>query len=199
MAFHETRLPVDIELGAVGGPTFFTTVLELFSGYEQRNINWSTSRGRWDIGYGVRKRSDMDAVRAFFYARRGKAHGFRFKDWTDYEISPAQQIGTGDGGTTQFQIYKRYSDGGHYYDRNITKPVAGTDTVYLDASETTAYTLDTTTGIITFDSAPANGVVVSVEVEFDVPVRFDIDALPVSAQGLQLESITGIQIVELRV
>lgn len=199
MAFHETRLPVDIELGAVGGPSFFTTVLELFSGYEQRNINWTKARGRWDIGYGIREEADMDSVRDFFYARRGRAHGFRFKDWTDYELD-TQQIGTGDGTETEFQIYKRYSDGGYYYDRDIKKPVSGTVEVYLNgALQASGYSVDTTTGVITFDTAPSIGDVVSAACDFDVPVRFDIDQLPVTAHGLQLQSVTGIDIVELRV
>ena len=199
MSFHEVRLPVDIELGAVGGPMFNTTILELFSGYEQRNVNWSAAKGRWDIAYGIRDTADMDIVIAFFYGRNGRAYGFRFKDWTDYQIDPAQQIGVGDGAEVNFQIYKRYSSGGYNYDRTISKPVSGSETVYLDGVETSAYTIDYTTGVITFDSAPANGVVVSVTCEFDVPVRFDIDHLPVTAHGIELESVRDINIVEIRV
>lgn len=198
--FHEVRLPEDIELGAVGGPQFNTTVLELYSGYEQRNVNWSKTRGKWDIGYGLRDRADMDTVIAFFYARQGKAYGFRFKDWTDYEIDSIQSIGTGDGSTTEFQIYKRYSSGGYYYDRDIYKLVSGTTKVYKDSvQQTVNFSVDDDTGIVTFAIAPSVGEDIGVICEFDVPVRFDIDYLPVNAYGIELESIRGIDIVEIRV
>lgn len=198
--FHEVRLPVDLELGAVGGPQFKTTVLELYSGYEQRNVNWSRTRGQWDVGYGVRDRDDMDSLIEFFYARQGKAYGFRFKDWTDFEIATAQTIGTGDGSTTDFQIYKRYSSGGYYYDRDIYKLVSGTTKVYKDGvQQTVNFSVDDNTGIVSFAIAPSAGEDITVVCEFDVPVRFDIDHLPVTAHGLDLESIRGIDIVEIRV
>jgi hypothetical protein len=64
--------------------------------YEQRNINWSSARGRWDVASGLKKQTQLDTLIAFFRARKGRAHGFRFKDWTDYKAT-GQAIGTGDG------------------------------------------------------------------------------------------------------
>jgi len=199
-SFHEVRLPVDIEVGAVGGPQFNTTILELYSGYEQRNINWEKVRGRWDLSYAVRGMDDMDDLIAFFYARQGRAYGFRFKDWTDYEIASIQAIGTGDGSTTAFQAYKRYSSGGHYYDRTLSKLVSGTVTVYEDGVPSAPQpTVNVNTGVITFAAAPALGVVVGLVCEFDLPVRFDMDHLQVRAIGIELESLPQIDIVEIRV
>ncbi len=51
--FHEVRMPIDVERGAVGGPGFKTRVLPLESGFEQRNIDWSDTRGEWDLSYGL--------------------------------------------------------------------------------------------------------------------------------------------------
>ena len=39
------------------------------------------------------------------------------------------------------------------------------------------WTVDTTTGVVTFTAAPAGGVIVRAGFEFDVPVRFDTDKL----------------------
>lgn len=208
MAFHETRLPEDVERGAEGGPAFNTTILALNSGFEQRNQNWEAARGRWNIGYGIQTKSAFDLVKAFFYARRGRFHGFRFKDWSDYEIgdssdsSTRQTIGVGDASNDTFQIYKRYSDGGEDYDRTITKPVNGTLLVYLDGvlqTETTNYTVDYTTGIITFTSPPGGSVVVAVICEFDVPVRFDTDNFGITLATFDAGSIPDLPVVELRV
>lgn len=45
-------------------------------------------------------------------------------------------------------------------------------TVKLNSTPTSAYTVNNTTGVITMNSAPANGVSVKVSCEYDTPVRF---------------------------
>ncbi len=76
MAFHEIQFPPKIAYGASGGAEFNTSISTTFAGFEQRNINWQKSRGKWDISTGIKTKSDMDSVIAFFRARFGKAHGF---------------------------------------------------------------------------------------------------------------------------
>lgn len=93
--FHETRLPEHVEAGAKGGPEFNTTVIEMTSGREQRVKRWALPRYSWDLSYGIMDQEDYNAVMAFFMARRGRAFGFRFKDWSDYR-GTSEAIGTGD-------------------------------------------------------------------------------------------------------
>ena len=105
MAFHEVRFPDDISRGARGGPERRTQVVELASGDEERNASWANSRRRYDAAYGIRRADDLAAVVAFFEARNGRLHGFRWKDWGDYRsglpstpVTPIDQaLGTGDG------------------------------------------------------------------------------------------------------
>jgi uncharacterized protein (TIGR02217 family) len=123
--FHEVRFPDNIAYGATGGPEFATTVVATGSGHEKRNVNWAEARGRWDVASGLKKQAQIDELIAFFRARRGKAYGFRFKDWTDYRATD-QPLGTGDGALTQFQLVKHYPSGSVIEVRTITKPVAGT-------------------------------------------------------------------------
>lgn len=199
MAFDEVRLPTCIEAGAVGGPGFKTTVITLSSGFEKRNQDWSETRGQWDIAFGIKEKDDLDALIAFFYARRGRARGFRFKDFSDFEME-MQAIGVGDGSNDEFQIYKRYTSGGVDYDRVITKIVTGTLQVWVNGvlQPGSNYTIDYNTGLITFTSPPAGSAIVSAACEFDVPVRFDIDRLGVNMQHLQQGSIPQINIVEIK-
>ena len=63
---------------------------------------------------------------------------------------------------------------------------------------TSGWTIDSTTGIITFAAAPGAGVSVTAGFEFDVPVRFDTDELPVTLDIERLGSITSIPLVEVR-
>lgn len=204
MTIHNVRLPVDVERGARGGPSFNTTILELSSGFEKRNINWSYARGRWDIGYGIQSDSDLQDVKDFFYARFGRAYGFRFKDWTDYVLGVS---GTGSlvlvatGGETDVQIIKTYASGGFQYNRPLTRIVDSTYEVYLNDSlqtETTHYTIDVDTGVISFVSTLNSSDEVDVYCEFDVPVRFDVDAMEVEALWADAQSVPSIPVVEIR-
>ena len=207
MAFHEVRFPDDISRGARGGPERRTQIVELASGDEERNATWANSRRRYDVAYGVRRADDLAAVVAFFEARNGRLHGFRFKDWGDHKSClpsqvPAptdQPIGTGDGTTTGFQLLKRYASGGQIWTRTITKPVAGTVRIALDGAEQlSGWSVDTTTGVVTFSAAPGAGVAVTAGFEFDVPVRFDSDQMDLTIETYQLGSWGQIPVLEIR-
>ena len=198
MAFHEVQFPTDISFGSAGGPQFNTEVIELGSAFEKRNQNWTYSRERWDVAYGIDTKTKLTALATFFYARRGKAHGFRFKNHDDYQATN-QELGSGDGATTTFQLVKLYTSGGETYTRKITKPVTGTITVYLDSVEqTSTISVSTTTGIVTFDSAPSSGEIVTADFDFDIPVRFDTDHLPINFAQYEARA-ASVPIVEIRV
>ena len=207
MAFHEVRFPDDISRGARGGPERRTQIVELASGDEERNASWANSRRRYDAAYGIRRADDLASVVAFFEARNGRLYGFRFKDWADFKSclpsqtpSAADQvIGTGDGTTTAFQLVKRYASGSQTWTRSITKPVAGTVLVAIDGvMQASGWSIDTTTGLITFDTAPVAGASITAGFEFDVPVRFDTDTLDVTLDIERLGSITSIPLIEVR-
>jgi len=206
MAFHEIRFPDNISRGARGGPERRTQIVELASGDEERNASWANSRRRYDAAYGIRRADDLAAVVAFFEARNGRLYGFRWKDWGDYKSclpsgTPAaidQAIGTGDGTTSVFQLVKAYTSGAQTWVRSITKPVAGTVAVALDGVvQASGWSVDATTGQITFATAPATSIAITAEFEFDVPVRFDTDMLDVTHDIERLGSITSIPLIQL--
>lgn len=198
MAFHDVRLPEDVERGAAGGPEFKTTIQQLNSARENRNIDWSRARHSWDIGYGIGDTTVFGVVRRFFYSRRGRGHSFRFKDWSDFELDRAV-IATGDGSETDFQIVKKYTDAAATYSRPLTKIVASTYSVWVNnvlQTETTDYTIDLTTGIVTFLSAVTDTHDIEVECEFDVPVRFDVDKIDVTLELYNKGAIPNLPIIE---
>jgi uncharacterized protein (TIGR02217 family) len=207
MAFHEIRFPDSISRGAKGGPERRTRIVELASGDEERNASWANSRRRYDVSYGVRRADDLAAVVAFFEARNGRLHAFRFKDWSDYKsclpsATPAptdQIIGTGNGSTTTFALTKTYASGAQSWARAIIKPVAGTVTVSLNGvAQGSGWSVNTTTGIVTFTVPPTTGAVIRAGFEFDVPVRFDTDELPVTLDIERTGSIPSIPLIEVR-
>jgi uncharacterized protein (TIGR02217 family) len=198
-AFHEVQFPPAISYGASGGPGYLTTVVATASGHEHRNSNWAAARGKWDVASGLRDREHVAELIAFFRARRGRAHGFRFKDWTDYQ-GVAQVLGTGTGALTTFQLIKNYASGGIIEGRLITRPVTGTVKVYRNGVlATSGVTVDHGTGVVTFTTAPAAGVIVTADFEFDVPTRFDTDQMDITIETYALGSWGQVPVVEIRV
>jgi uncharacterized protein (TIGR02217 family) len=201
--FHEVRFPEAISFGSSGGPRFSTLVVVAASGFEQRNANWAEGRASYNAGTGMTSEAALGELIAFFRARKGKAYGFRFKDWSDYRsgadgVSPVDQvIGAGDGVTTDFPLVKTYLSGEEAHRRAIVKPVEGTVRVAVDAEERlTGWTLDG--GIVRFEVPPQSGETVQAGFEFDVPARFDTDALAVSLETFRAGAVPDIPIVELR-
>src|SRR5256885_1044599 len=84
MSFHEILFPLDIALKSAGGPERKTEVVALGSGREERNARWAHSRRRYDAGYGVKTLDALSQVVAFFEERRGRLHGFRWRDRLDH-------------------------------------------------------------------------------------------------------------------
>lgn len=210
MAFHDVRFPANLSFGSVGGPERRSEIVTLASGYEERNSPWAHSRRRYDAGMGLRSLDDVQALLAFFEARAGQLHGFRWKDWSDYRsgqhsANPAftdQVIGEGDGETRLFQLTKAYVSGATRYVRPITKPVldsvrAGVGGIELFPGE--GYSVDHGLGIVSFDTPPEIGAEVTGGFEFDVPVRFDADHIAVSVASFQAGAMPQVPIVEVRV
>lgn len=184
--FLETpRFPDCISKGSTGGPRWNTVIVMSGSGYEQRDQRWQDTLHEYNAEFGIKRMSDLEQLKEFYLAVRGPLYGFRYKDWADYKscaISTTitgldQTIGVGDGSTTEFQLIKQYKQGFNY-DRPISKPVIDTVEVALNGvPQPTGRSIDTTTGIITFDTAPANNVQITAGYEFDVPCRFVMDTL----------------------
>ena len=58
--------------------------------------------------------------------------------------------------------------------------------------------MDATTGVVTFDQAPPDGAVLTAGFAFDVPVRFDTDALRITAAGVAAGEVPDVPVVEVR-
>lgn len=207
MDFCEQRLAHRLAFGSTSGVERRTEVVQLASGFEQRTTPWAHGRRRYLIGGGVRTLAEAQALTAFFEARRGRLVGFRFKDPADYGSAVPgaaitaldQTIGTGDGSATAFALVKSYGDLGGAYLRPIRKPVAGSVRVAVaGAALTTGWSVDETTGVVTFTTPPAAGAAVTAGFEFDTPVRFDVDRLDVTLESFDAARVSAFSLIEVR-
>ena len=202
-AFDEVDFPIAIGVEASVAPGFSTNVVTSASGHEFRNANWASARLRFDAGPGVRGDGELEALIAFFRARRGSAVGFRFRDPYDCSSSGMtgvagvsdQLLGTGDGARVRFALVKHYGGG---EERRITRPVAGSVVVAVGGvARATGWTVEAG-GELLFDVAPVTGAAVTAGYLFDVPVRFAEDRLEINRASFLAGAAPSVPLIEVR-
>lgn len=191
MSFNSTaRFPLNIAFGAIGGPRYQTSIAPVNSGREYRNADWTSSLGKWEVGMRPMRKADTDALIAFFRAVKGRAYGFRFRDWSDYQVTAGQGVVIQNPDGT-LQLAKQYISGSLIEYRPIATPVQGT--VVMTGGGTIDYITGQVVGGSTSNTWTG---------EFDIPVRFDTDELHLDAvdksQGEVLFQWQQIPIVEIR-
>jgi hypothetical protein len=141
----------------------------------------------------------MDALIAFFRSMKGKGHGFRFKDWNDFQCTIAQGVlGTGNGtGAPAYQLGKLYVAGALSETRTISKPVSGQVAVQRNGAAVTIggaagnIAIDSTTGIGTF-VADAQSAATSITVGATTTVVLTTNpGTLIAGQRLFLSGFTG--------
>lgn len=187
MSFLELRFPTNISLGSRGGPRWRTIVTPTQGGWEKRIQKWEDILSEYDVGYGVRTLEDGQDLVAFFNEVRGRAYGFRYKDWLDY--SATDEIFSPEG-TPTFQLVKTYGTGFNDYIRDIKKPVAGV-TMKRNGGSFTNFTLDTTTGIGTFTATLFTGNVNAVSQAANARVGFTASHGRSIGDKIYFESVGG--------
>ncbi len=200
--FHDIRFPMRLALGAIGGPERRSQIITLASGRETRNSTWSQSRRRWDVGGAITDLARLQELVAFFEARAGRLFGFRFRDPLDFSsaapgntISETDQVlGRGDGATQSFYLQKVYGE----VARPITKPVASSVVVAANGNPlASGWSLEASTGELSFESPPAAGVTVSAGFEFDCAVRFESDQIQAVIEAFGTGRIASVGLVEI--
>lgn len=200
--FDEVEFPEELlSYGSSLGPEFNTTVVVAKSGREKRAQNWEDCRVTWDAASVINTMEQWNMLSAFFRNRKGKARGFRFRDLSDSECDHGPLgSGTGNGVLTQFQMGKIYEDHLYYTLRKIYKPHTSTVEVFVNGvKQTSGYTVNANTGIVTFTSPPSNGALLTWSGVFSIPARFDTDNLKGTVEDFDQVTCGSVPIVELKV
>ena len=161
-------------------PTFYTASAKSASGYQVR-VGYATApTWEWDLTYEFLKdataASDLKQLLGFWLAMQGDLKPFLFQDPDDYAVT-RQAVGTGDGSTTTFTLYRTYGSG-----QTGTEPIGYVNgaepfNVYLNGTlvASSTYTIVSTTPMaqqIKFTSAPASGAVITADFSFYYFVHF---------------------------
>lgn len=207
MTIPAYRLPPHIEAGSQFSPTWNDVIQEAVAGNEQRYGKWTKCRGIGNLAYGLLTTSptydaDFRAIMAIYLAHSG-LYPFRFRDWADYQLTD-ENIGTGNGVRTEFQITKTYDPGmillntagGRTYVRDIFL-FANTPVIKVDGvtkTVTTDYNIGAD-GVCAFTLPPANLKAITCTAEFDIPVRID-GQIQLAPKESDIVTITSLPIKE---
>lgn len=198
MAYDNVPFPLSVDR-CISETGFDTDITPLGNGAEVRTANWDDGLISFNAILGVRDLDDLRTLRKFHVLRRGRARSFPVRDLLDCQatfdgsLMAIEAVGNGTAGP--FQLTKTYSDAGNSYIREITKPEQGTIKIYVGAvlkTETTHYTIDYLTGLVTFLAGhfPAASAVIEWSGRFYVPVRFTLDRLPLQDIFINMKADT---------
>ncbi len=218
MTFYNAEPPGTISQGSEAAPVSLVDIARGPTGFDQRRSRRSRRLRRFNLAKNIRKANDINDLYAFFEVMNGPEHSFAITNILDDrsckpENTPAANdavIGSGDGANAVFQLKKQYKvtevDGSTVVaiDRNIYLPVSGTVLIAVDGvtkTETTHYTVNYATGVVTFTAGnePAVGVNnVTAGFKFREKVRFDTNDLSVVAEFVRVGSASSIPLIEVR-
>lgn len=149
---------------------FNTKVLTAKTGREFRSSFTSYPTYTVDLSFEYLSLADWKTLLGFFNSRRGRFDSFLFEDANDKSVT-AQSFGTGNGAQTAFQLVRTLG--------GFTEPcenINGTPSIYLNGVlQSSGYTISST-GVVTFSSAPANAVAITWTGNYYWRVRFDQDS-----------------------
>jgi len=215
--FFECEFPTAIAFQASGGQMFSTQINEGFSGYEQRNQNWSLPRGKWKTALDHKPLSYFQQVYDFWLNVKGRADAFRFLDPKDCQAVDQVCALVNDSPFTGcvYQLQQTYVAG----PRSITKPVYKPITsavlrfdgtycsqvvrIYVGGVLAVGWALDQTTGLVTLAEDPGSSPV-TWSGQYHLPVRFDTDECNAVieesdvADGYALITWPGVELYEVR-
>jgi uncharacterized protein (TIGR02217 family) len=219
--FDDVILPDRWAIGATqSGP--ITGNQAVFTGSGRRKVNerWSKKLHRWNVGYAVQRSTDAYEILKYYNSVGGNSDTFLAKNPNDWNTTdglmkpgdetnitkddqPAQNTVTngflGDGATLTFQTGKRYTIGSTANRFQPTvKLKVNTIKVAIGGStiSTAAWSVSTTSGIITLTTAATTAQAVTWGGEFYSVVFFENGSLEESIENYDARSIPSIVLQE---
>jgi uncharacterized protein (TIGR02217 family) len=135
--------------------------------------------------------SDLQFLEGFYNQQQGRFGAFLFTDATDNSVI-GQQVAIGDGTTTTFQLVR--TRGG------FTEPVQAPQAwnIYLNGvPQSSGYTVSST-GVLTFTTAPGAGVSIIADISYCWNVRFDDDSYSFEQFAYQLHRLKMVKLAQVK-
>ena len=211
MAFRNLPFPGRISAGGDSTPVLQVDISRSASGNEKRVSRRGVALHTFTAPLNIRTLDDIYEVKKHFLIVGGPLYSFPYKDLLDFKsVAPEVTnipsnldclVGTGDGSTATFQLVKTYPESGFFYTRPIYLPVQGTVLISVAGvakTETTHWTMNYTTGILTFTGGniPTSGQLIKAGFEFNCKVRYATNNIQAVAEAYRAGSIPSLTLIE---
>lgn len=163
---------------------------------------WERVRRQWTVSWG---QEGEDTIENLFEIQKHD-RGFLFIPPRLRDYAATGDLGTGDGSTAAFQLKRTVTSGARSFSYAIKYPLndlmtpvrddAAVIQVFVDDVLNTDWTLGSL-GMITFDSAPADGAAVTASFQFATPVRWVSERLDISLRTKNVTEIRSAVLEEL--
>ena len=193
--FYDIVFPESISMKSSYIIEYNTIINKSKNGNELRISNYDYPLLSYNVINEIKTKTELEDIINFFKLVKGRAYGFKFKDWLDYKVIN-QNIAVADGEQKDFQLIKTYNINNKLQTRKITKPKQVS--IFINNQNiTTNISINYENGIITFNTPPEKDTIISASFEFYVPVRFDNDKIEIVMKNEKVGEIKDLKIVEL--
>ncbi len=161
-------------------PTFQTRIQRAVSGRELRALDYPYPLWQFALVYDFLRDNpaagydELRTLLGFFMLCQGAFGTFLFQDPSDFQVT-GQQIGIGDASTTVFQLQRVMGAILPY--GGFLEPIVAPNVVraiHLNGllQAPTSYSVDPTTGLVSFSTAPSSGLIISADFSYYFRCRF---------------------------
>ena len=165
-------------------PTFQTRIQRAASGRELRALDYPYPLWQFTLVFDLLRDNpaagydELRTLMGFYMLCQGAFGTFLFQDPSDDQVA-GQQIGTGDGVKTVFQLQRAMGTGlpGGGFSEPIVAPNVVT-AIYLNGivQDPVGYSVDPETGLVTLSTPPVNGVIITADYSYYFRCRFVDDS-----------------------
>ncbi len=165
-------------------PTFQTRIQRAVSGRELRALDYPYPLWQFTLVFDFLRDNpaagfdELRTLMGFFMLCQGAFGTFLFQDPSDYRVS-GQQIGTGDTLRTVFQLQRTMGKtlpGDGFLEPIVAPNVV--NAIYFNGivQDPAGYSVDSMTGLVTFDIAPRSGLIITADYSYYFRCRFVDDS-----------------------
>jgi uncharacterized protein (TIGR02217 family) len=187
-------------------PTFQTRIQRAVSGRELRALDYPYPLWQFTLIFDLLRDNpaagydELRTLMGFFMLCQGAFGTFLFRDPTDDRVT-GQQIGVGDASTTVFQLQRAMGTtlpGGGFQEPIVAPNIVSA--VYLDGitQSPASYSVDPNTGLITFETAPGGGLIITTDFSYYFRCRFVDDSYAFENFMFQLWQLKKLTFISVR-
>jgi uncharacterized protein (TIGR02217 family) len=187
-------------------PTFQTRIQRAVSGRELRALDYPYPLWQFTLAFDFLRDNpaagydELRSLMGFYLLCQGAFGTFLFQDPSDDRVS-GQEIGTGDALTTVFQLQRTMGKtlpGGGFPEPIVAPNVV--QTIYLNgiAQDPAGYSVDPSTGLVAFNTAPGSGLTISADYSYYFRCRFVEDSYAFENFMYQLWQLKKLTFISVR-